>query len=106
MVNLLANKVIFLGASERRVVMDIRKRSRNMGWIIISSLLMLALGVAQVEASEMDYPNKMITLINPYAPGGGIDFAYRPILDIMPDYLGQKLVVAHKPGATGSIGSA
>jgi tripartite-type tricarboxylate transporter receptor subunit TctC len=77
-----------------------------MGWVVMSSLLTLALGVAQVEASAKDYPNKIITLINPYAPGGGIDFAYRPILDIMPDYLGQKLVVVHKPGATGSIGSA
>ena len=86
--------------------MVIRKGLINMGWIIMGCLLTLVLGVAQVEAAEKDYPNKMITLINPYAPGGGIDFAYRPILDIMPDYLGQKIVVSHKPGATGSIGSA
>jgi tripartite-type tricarboxylate transporter receptor subunit TctC len=48
----------------------------------------------------------MITLINPYAPGGGIDFAYRGIVDILPEYLGQKIVVSHKPGAVGSIGTA
>ena len=86
--------------------MAIGKGLKKMGWVIMASLLTLALGAAQVQAAEKDYPNKMITLINPYAPGGGIDFAYRPILDIMPDYLGQKIVVAHKPGATGSIGSA
>ncbi|HSR11355.1 MAG TPA: tripartite tricarboxylate transporter substrate binding protein, partial [Thermodesulfobacteriota bacterium] len=31
---------------------------------------------------------------------------YRPVVDLLPDYLGQKIVVSHKPGAVGSIGSA
>ena len=79
---------------------------RNSGWIILGSLLILALSITPTDASEKDYPNKMITLINPYAPGGGIDFAYRAIVDILPDYLGQKIVISHKPGAVGSIGTA
>ena len=45
--------------------MGVRIEFKNMGWIVMSSLLMLALGVAQVAASAQDYPNKMITLINP-----------------------------------------
>jgi tripartite-type tricarboxylate transporter receptor subunit TctC len=79
---------------------------RNSGWILLGSLFILALSIAPTDASEKDYPNKMITLINPYAPGGGIDFAYRAIVDILPDYLGQKIVISHKPGAVGSIGTA
>lgn len=79
---------------------------RNSSWIFLGGLLILALSIGRTEASEKDYPNKMITLINPYAAGGGIDFAYRAIVDILPDYLGQKIVVSHKPGAVGSIGTA
>ena len=86
--------------------MGIRHGFRISGGIILGGLLILAMTAGYAGGAEKDYPNKMITLINPYAPGGGIDFAYRPILDILPDYLGQKFVVAHKPGATGSIGSA
>jgi tripartite-type tricarboxylate transporter receptor subunit TctC len=72
----------------------------------LGGLILLALGAGPAGAAEKDYPNKMITLINPYAPGGGIDFAYRGIVDILPEYLGQKIVVSHKPGAVGSIGTA
>jgi tripartite-type tricarboxylate transporter receptor subunit TctC len=91
---------------ERRLFMNMQKRVRTPGWVFLGSLILLALGAGPAGAAEKDYPNKMITLINPYAPGGGIDFAYRGIVDVLPDYLGQKIVVAHKPGAVGSIGSA
>ena len=86
--------------------MAITQRFQTSGRIVLGGLLGLALGAGQAGASEKDYPDKMITLINPYAAGGGIDFAYRAIVDILPDYLGQKIVVSHKPGATGSIGTA
>ena len=86
--------------------MAIRKKFRTPGWIFPGGLILLALCAGQATAAEKDYPNKMITLINPYAPGGGIDFAYRAIVDVLPDYLGQKIVVSHKPGAVGSIGTA
>ena len=85
--------------------MAITYRFGTPGWIILSGLLILGLSAAQAGAAEKDYPNKMITLINPYAPGGGIDFAYRAIVDILPDYLGQKIVVSHKPGAMGRSGA-
>ncbi len=86
--------------------MSIIRNFRNSVWIALAALLILALTTGGAAASDKDYPNKMITLINPYAPGGGIDFAYRAIVDILPDYLGQKIVVSHKPGAVGSIGTA
>ena len=86
--------------------MTIRQRFQNPGWVFLGGLILLALCGGPAGAAEKDYPNKMITLINPYAPGGGIDFAYRGIVDVLPDYLGQKIVVSHKPGAVGSIGTA
>ncbi len=86
--------------------MAIPQKIKILGSIVFGGLLFLGLGAGEVGASEKDYPNKMITLINPYAPGGGIDFAYRAVVDVLPDYLGQKIVVSHKPGAVGSIGTA
>jgi tripartite-type tricarboxylate transporter receptor subunit TctC len=86
--------------------MTIRKKFRTTGLFFLSGLILLTFCAGPAGAAEKDYPNKIITLINPYAPGGGIDFAYRGIVDILPDYLGQKIVVSHKPGAVGSIGTA
>jgi len=86
--------------------MAMQPRFRTPGWVFLGGLIILALCAGSAGATEKDYPNKMITLINPYAPGGGIDFAYRGIVDILPEYLGQKIVVSHKPGAVGSIGTA
>jgi len=86
--------------------MTTQQRFRTPGWVFLGGLILLALCAGPAGAAEKDYPNKMITLINPYAPGGGIDFAYRGIVDILPDYLGQKIVISHKPGAVGSIGTA
>jgi len=86
--------------------MAMQPRFRTPGWVFWGGLILLAFCAGSAGATEKDYPNKMITLINPYAPGGGIDFAYRGIVDILPEYLGQKIVVSHKPGAVGSIGTA
>jgi hypothetical protein len=57
--------------------MTIQQRLRTPGWVSLGGLILLALCAGPAGAAEKDYPNKMITLINPYAPGGGIDFAYR-----------------------------
>jgi tripartite-type tricarboxylate transporter receptor subunit TctC len=86
--------------------MESRKKFKTLSLIAFSCILFLSWSDRSTLAAEKDYPNKSITLINPYAPGGGVDIAYRPIIDILPDYLGQKIVVSHKPGATGSIGTA
>ncbi len=83
-----------------------QKISQSFFPIVLPVVFFLAFSVVMVEAAEKDYPTKIITLVNPYSPGGGLDFAYRAIIDILPDYLGQKIVVSHKPGATGTIGTA
>ena len=89
-----------------RALFNNLQQRRKLLTLTSGGLILLALCGGPAGAAEKDYPNKMITLINPYAPGGGIDVAYRGIVDILPDYLGQKIVVSHKPGAVGSIGTA
>ena len=51
-----------------------------------------------------DYPEKPVTMIVAYSPGGGTDTAARTIAKYVEKHLGQRLVVENKPGAGGQIG--
>lgn len=52
------------------------------------------------------WPNRPITYIVPYAPGGGTDTVARILGPHMGETLGQPIVVVNKPGAGGNIGAA
>jgi tripartite-type tricarboxylate transporter receptor subunit TctC len=49
------------------------------------------------------YPNRAITVIVGFAPGGGTDTVARAMQKAMSDRLGQQVVVDNKPGAGGNI---
>jgi len=55
-------------------------------------------------AQDAPYPGHPITLIVPFAPGGGNDFIARFIAERLGHALGQPVVVDNKPGAGGLIG--
>ena len=52
------------------------------------------------------YPNKTVTIVVPWPPGGPSDIAARPIAKGLTDSLGQSFIVDNKGGASGNIGSA
>jgi tripartite-type tricarboxylate transporter receptor subunit TctC len=52
-----------------------------------------------------NYPTRPITLIVPFAPGGGNDTVARVIGQTMSGPLGQQVVVDNKPGAGGALGA-
>lgn len=53
------------------------------------------------------YPARPITLIVPFAAGGGADVVARLIASKLPAHLdGQTVIVDNKPGASGNIGAA
>jgi tripartite-type tricarboxylate transporter receptor subunit TctC len=54
-------------------------------------------------ASAQTYPNRPITLIVPYPPGGATDAIARVIQDAMSQSLGQQLVIDNIGGAGGMI---
>src|SRR3954468_16650923 len=62
--------------------------------------LMFALSGA---AAAQDYPSRPITLIVPYAAGGGNDVMARIVAEKMSRTLGQQIVIENKGGAGGSI---
>lgn len=63
---------------------------------------MLALSA---NAAAQDYPAKPITLVVPYAAGGGNDVLARLVAEPMSRELGQQIVIDNRGGAGGSIGT-
>ncbi|MBV7486740.1 tripartite tricarboxylate transporter substrate binding protein [Bordetella sp. BOR01] len=74
-------------------------------WIaVLSGCAGLLAGVAT--AAESTYPDRPITLLIPYPPGGSADMLGRPLSAALQERLGQPVVLEYKPGAGGSIATA
>ena len=73
----------------------------------IAALLISGLAAfASAAAAEGDYPDRPITLIVPFAPGGSTDAIGRMVAEVLRRILGQPVVVENRGGAGGSIGTA
>lgn len=64
-----------------------------------------ALAVVPVVSAE-NYPNKPITIIVPFPPGGPTDVLARAIGQKMSENWGQPVLVENRPGAGATIGAA
>ena len=69
--------------------------------LLIASLLCITPSFAQD-----DYPNKTITMVVPFPPGGVADVVGRPVAEAMGRYLKQSVIIENKGGAGGGIGMA
>ena len=72
--------------------------------------LQLATGAATLSAAPhiaraQTYPTRSITIIVPFAPGGGTDVSARVAGEHMSGTLGQQFVIENFPGAGGTTGS-
>ena len=68
-------------------------------------LFALALFALTPSAVAQNYPNRIITLVAPFPPGGPSDTTARMIIGPMAKVLGQQIVVENVTGAGGTIGS-
>jgi len=74
---------------------------------LATALTALSLGsTALPAAAQGNYPNRPITLIVPYPPGGSSDNVARPIQQPLAELLGQTVLIENRGGAGGSIGAA
>lgn len=71
-------------------------------WIQNILTLTLALGAGLVHA----WPDKPVTLLVPFPPGGSTDLIARTLAPRLQEKLGGSFIVDNKAGATGTIGAA
>ncbi len=55
--------------------------------------------------AAQQFPNKILRVVNPNAPGGNSDVLFRLLAPKMGEALGQQLVIDYRPGAGGNIGA-
>jgi len=64
----------------------------------------LALLAAPASAQE-NFPNRPVTMVVPFPPGGGTDTGARWVAQKLTERWGQSVIVDNKPGAAGMIGA-
>ena len=72
----------------------------------LASLVTLTAGMLAAQAGAQDYPSKAVTIVVPFAAGGGTDTMARVIANNLNKALQQPFIVENKPGAGGNLGLA
>ena len=75
---------------------------RRLGAVVVLAASVSSLATSPALAA---YPDKMVRIIVPFAPGGGTDAIARTLGTGMAQALGQTVIVENKPGAGTIIGS-
>ena len=68
-------------------------------------LFTLCFSLVGLSPAQAAWPDRTITLIVPWAPGGSTDILARLLADYLTRSLGQTVIVDNKAGASGNIGS-
>jgi tripartite-type tricarboxylate transporter receptor subunit TctC len=67
--------------------------------------LICALGASMAMTTAMAWPDKTVTIVVPFPPGGSTDVIARTLQPRLQEKLGGTFVVENKAGATGTIGA-
>jgi tripartite-type tricarboxylate transporter receptor subunit TctC len=73
--------------------------------IAIRALAALVCILAATGAHAAGYPERVVTLVVPYPPGGGVDAMARVVAAKLSDAFHQQVIVDNKPGAGGTLGT-
>src|SRR5512145_328221 len=84
----------------------LRGQERHMMNSVRLSLLgaLLAGTISPAAAQPQNYPNRTITMVVPFAPGGLTDVPARILAAMMQERIGQNIVIENKPGGSGVVG--
>ena len=73
--------------------------------LVLVSLFVALLGLGFAAPAMAEFPDKSITLIVPWSPGGSGDMSCRILASHMEKVLGQPVVVKNMPGAGSMVGA-
>ena len=73
--------------------------------LLIALVALLVACANAGQALAQNYPNRPLRLIVPFPAGGGVDTMARILAQKMTDIVKQPVLVEHKPGAGGNVGS-
>jgi tripartite-type tricarboxylate transporter receptor subunit TctC len=74
--------------------------------LLLAFLALISLGAHTGPAAAQSWPERPVTMVVPFAAGGGTDLLGRIIAKRLAEVLGQQIVVENVGGAGGMIGSA
>lgn len=72
--------------------------------VLMSSLALLAAGASQQALAQGAFPQREVTIVVPFNPGGASDMTARIIAKGMEAELGKPVVVVNKAGGSGGVG--
>ena len=70
----------------------------------LSALLILFFGLTAESSAQEKYPDRPITIVVPFPPGGVADLTARPVAAALEKVLKNPVVVVNKTGAAGAVG--
>ena len=82
--------------------LDALRRYRR--FFVLPVLLALFFGFSAESVGQEKYPNRPITIVAPFPPGGVADLTARPVAAAMEKILKNPVVVVNKTGAAGAVG--
>src|SRR6202022_2611408 len=65
----------------------------------------VAASVVNTALAQEAYPNRAITIINPFPPGGAADVVMRPLAAVLEPMVQKPVVIDTKAGAAGQVGA-
>src|SRR5438128_8512402 len=84
-----------------------KTKKKNLNSINLFALMLAALAacIGSGEALAQDYPNKPVTIVVPYPPGGGVDVMARVVAEKLSVSLKMQVIVDNRGGAGGNLGT-
>ena len=71
---------------------------------LAAAVLALILSFTGRAVADEPFPNRAITIVNPFPPGGQADLSGRPLAAALERVLKHPVVIINKPGAAGAVG--